>query len=190
MRSLQSKIARWFNLTHNRLGRFWADRFKSVLLEDEKAMFDCLLYVELNPVRAGIVKRPEDFDGSSLYYRELKDDKWMTPITEVANRPKRADALRDYKSCIYYRGSVATKENQAAISKRIIKEEETRGFRAEGIFTKRIRHFTDGVVIGSEEFVREKLNRLRNAGQYLRRKNPVLHSDGMHASLREQRGAV
>src|SRR5512136_5915 len=48
MRSLQSKIARWFNLTHNRRGRFWADRFKSVLLEDEKAMFDCLLYVELN----------------------------------------------------------------------------------------------------------------------------------------------
>jgi putative transposase len=190
MRSLQSKIARWFNATHNRRGRFWADRFKSVLLEDEKAMFDCLLYVELNPLRAGIIKRPEDFDGSSLYYRELKDDKWMVPITEIMNRPKRVEALRDYKSCIYYRGSVPTKENQAAISKRIIKEEEARGFASEGIFTKRIRHFTDGVVIGSEEFVREKLNRLRIAGQYLRRKNPVLHSAGMHASLREQRGTA
>lgn len=55
MRSLQSKIARWFNLAHNRRGRFWADRFKSVLLEDEKAVFDCLLYVELNPGPAGTV---------------------------------------------------------------------------------------------------------------------------------------
>jgi putative transposase len=190
MRSLQSKIARWFNVTHNRRGRFWADRFKSVLLEDEKAMFDCLLYVELNPVRAGIVHRPEEFDGSSLYYRELKDDKWMAPITEITGRPKRACALCDYKSCIYYRGSVPTKENQAAISKRLLAEEESRGFASEGLFTKRIRHFTDGVVIGSEEFVRNKLNRLRIAGQYLRRKNPVSQLDGIHTSLRPQRGAA
>jgi putative transposase len=190
MRSLQSKIARWFNFTHNRRGRFWADRFKSVLLEDEKAMFDCLLYVELNAVRAGLVKRPEEFDGSSLYYRELKDDKWMAPIIEIANRPRRADALRDYKSCIYYRGSVPTRETQAAISKRLLAEEELRGFAVEGLFGKRIRHFTDGVVIGSEEFVKNKLTKLREAGQYLRRKNPVPQMDGIHTSLRPQRGTV
>jgi REP element-mobilizing transposase RayT len=190
MRSLQSKIARWFNFTHNRRGRFWADRFKSVLLEDEKAMFDCLLYVELNPVRAGIVRRPEEFDGSSLYYRELKDDKWMAPLTEFVHRQKRSDAIRDYKSCIYYRGSVAAKYNQAAISKRLLAEEEARGFASEGLFAKRIRHFTDGVVIGSEEYVQEKLNRLRDAGQYVRRKKPVSQMDGMHASLRPQRGTA
>jgi REP element-mobilizing transposase RayT len=187
MRSLQSKIARWYNVTHNRRGRFWAERFKSVLLEDEKAVFDCLLYVELNPVRAGIVKRPEEFDGSSLYYRELKDDKWMTPITEISKRPKRADALRDYKSCVYYRGSVPTKENQTPISNRLLKQEEARGFAAEGLFTKRIRHMTDGVVIGSEAFVQEKLERLRDAGRYLRRRNPVRQVDGVHSCLRPQR---
>jgi REP element-mobilizing transposase RayT len=187
MRSLQSKIARWFNVTHNRRGRFWADRFKSVLLEDEKAMFDCLLYVELNPVRAGIVQRPEEFDGSSLYYRDLKDDKWMSPLTEIVGRPKLADAMRDYRSCIYYRGSVPTKSSQAAISKRLLAQEEARGFATEGHFTKRIRHFTDGVVIGSEEFVQNKLNKLREAGQYLRRKNPVSQLEGIHASLRPQR---
>ncbi len=188
MRSLQSKIARWYNLTNSRRGRFWADRFKSVLLENEKTVFDCLLYVELNPVRAGIVKRPEEFDGSSLYYRELKDDKWMTPITEIAKRPKRADAFRDYKACIYYRGSVPTKEGQVAISKRLLADEESRGFRAEGLFSKRIRHFTDGVVIGSEEYVQDKLERLRKAGQYLRRRNPVSKLDGAHMILRPQRG--
>ena len=188
MRSLQSKIARWYNLTNNRRGRFWADRFKSVWLEDEKAVFDCLLYVELNPVRAGIVKRPEEFDGSSLYYRELKDDKWMTPITEISRRPKRSDALQDYKACVYYRGSVPTKEGQRPISKRLLTEEESRGFAAAGLFTKRIRHFTDGVVIGSEEFVQEKLERLRQAGQYLRRIKPVPQLDGAHNVLRPQRG--
>jgi putative transposase len=190
MRSLQSKVARWFNVTHNRRGRFWADRFKSVLLEDEKAMFDCLLYVELNPVRAGIVLRPEEYDGSSMYYRELKDDRWMAPLTEIVGRSKRADAMCDYKSRVYYRGSVPTKAWQAAISKRLLTQEEARGFSTEGLFTKRIRHFTDGVVIGSEEFVQNKLDKLREAGQYLRRKKPVSQLDGIHASLRPQRGII
>ena len=187
MRSLQSKIARWYNAAHERRGRFWADRFKSVLLEDEKAVFDCLLYVELNPVRAGIVERPEAYDGSSVYYREVRDDKWMAPITTVTGRSRRAEALRDYKSCIYYRGSVPTKDGQGAIRKRLLAEEASRGFAAEGLFTKRIRHFTEGVVIGSEEYIQKKLERLRETGQYLRRRNPVPQLDGAHMTLRPQR---
>ncbi len=187
MRSLQSKIARWFNYTHNRRGRFWADRFKSVLLEDQKAMFDCLLYVELNPVRAGIVERPENYDGSSLYYREMKDDKWMASLTSLTGRRSNKDAILDYKSAVYYRGSVPTKEKQASISNRLLKQEEALGFKTEGLFTKRIRHFTDGVVIGSEEYVQKKLKQLRAANTYLRRKNPVRQLDGLHTSLRPQR---
>jgi hypothetical protein len=46
-----------------------------VPLNDEKAAFDCLLYVELNPVRAGNVAQPEAYDGASIYYREVKNDK-------------------------------------------------------------------------------------------------------------------
>ncbi len=187
MRSLQSKIARWFNLTHNRRGRFWADRFKSVLLEDERSMFDCLLYIELNPVRAGIVELPENYDGSSLYYREMKDDKWMGAITEITGRSRRKEAMSDYKSAVYYRGSVATKENQAAISPRVLKLVESKDFKTEGLFTKRLRHFTEGVVIGSEEYIKEKLDKLRERKTYLRRKNPVRQLNGLHTSLRPQR---
>ena len=190
MRSLQSKIARWFNLTHNRRGRFWAERFKSVLIEDEKAMYDCLLYVELNPVRANIVSRPEEYDGSSLYYREMRDDKWMAPLRDITFRPRRSEAMTDYKSSIYYRGSVATKESHAVISNRLLAREEARGFATEGLYRKRIRHFTDGVVIGSEEYVKERLERLRAAGQYLRRRNPVSRLGGMHMILRPQRGVA
>jgi len=166
---------------------FWADRFKSVLLEDEKAAFDCLLYVELNPVRAGVVKRPEEYDGSSIYYREMRDDKWMMPLTEITKQEKRSAAIKDYKACVYYRGSVPTKERQATISTRLLIEEESRGFATEGLFAKRIRHLTDGVVIGSTEYVQRQLDRLREAGQYLRRRNPVPQLDGMHAALRPQR---
>ena len=188
MRSLQAKIARWYNETYNRRGRFWADRFKSVLLEDEKAMFDCLLYVELNPVRAGIVERPEDYEGSSIYYREVKDDSWMAPLAEITGQNTYKEAMQDYKAYVYYRGSVPTKENQASISPLLLKQEEARGFTSAGMFKKRIRHFTDGVVMGSAAYVREKLKEVRNTGQYLRRKNPVSQMEGMYLCLRPQRG--
>ena len=74
MRSLQSSIARWFNHTFGRRGRFWADRFKSTLFEDEKEAMDCLLYIELNAVRAGLVARPEDYEASSRRLLKFSGD--------------------------------------------------------------------------------------------------------------------
>ncbi|MCP4455014.1 MAG: hypothetical protein GY809_26435 [Planctomycetes bacterium] len=52
---------------------------------------------------------------------------------------------------------------------------------------KRLRFFVDGLVIGSEGFVREHLNRLRDHGSYARRKDPIAQFEGIHLSLREQR---
>jgi hypothetical protein len=61
MRNIQSAFARWYNQTYDRRGRFWGGRFKSVYLQDSNAVLDCMLYVDLNPVRAGLVERPEDW---------------------------------------------------------------------------------------------------------------------------------
>jgi putative transposase len=188
MRNFQAAFARWYNQTFGRRGRFWAERFKSTLLEDEKQMMDCLLYVELNPVRAGIVERPEEYEGSSVFYRDIGKDKWMMPLTEVLCQSKRAQAVRDFKAMLYYRGNVPTKAGQRAIPERIIRAEEAQGFKSQGVYRKRLRYFVDGVVIGSEGFVRKEIERLREQGQYLRRKNPIPQLDGIHQSLREQRG--
>ena len=187
MRNLQAAFARWYNQTFTRRGRFWAERFKSTLLEDEKRVLDCLLYVELNPVRAGIAERPEEYEGSSVYFRELGKDRWMVPVEELLGQPRRAQAVRDYKARLYYRGNVPTKDGQAAIPDYIVKAEEARGFKGRGIYRKRLRYFVDGVVVGSEGFVRRELERLREKGHYLRRKNPVTQAGGLDLSLREQR---
>ena len=50
MRNINSSFARFFNQKYQRFGKFWADRFKSTLLENDKALLDCMLYVELNAV--------------------------------------------------------------------------------------------------------------------------------------------
>jgi len=187
MRNFQAAFARWFNFVHERKGRFWGDRFKSTLLEDEEAVRDCLLYIELNPVRAGIVARPEEYKGSSVYLREIKADRWMIPLKDLVFAKNRKDAVRDYKAAMYYRGNVPTKRGQRAISKQLLKREEARGFKTEGAYKKRMRHFVDGVVIGSEEFVRGHLNVLKENGGYLRRVNPLKNWEGGCHVLREQR---
>jgi putative transposase len=153
-------------------------------------MMDCLLYVELNPVRAGIAERPEEYEGSSVYYRDIGKDKWMMPLPELLGQSNRAKAVRDYKAMLYYRGNVPTKEGQGAIPDHVVKAEEARGFKSEGVYRKRLRYFVDGVVIGSEGFVRREIERLRERGQYLRRKNPIPQLDGIHQCLREQRGVT
>jgi putative transposase len=159
-------------------------------LENEKRMMDCLLYVELNPVRAGIAERPEEYEGSSVYYRDIGQDKWMMPLQELLGQSSRGQAVRDYKAMLYYRGNVPTKEGQTAIPDRIVKAEKARGFKSQGVYRKRLRHFVDGVVIGSEGFVRKEIERLREQGRYLRRKNPISQLDGLHQCLREQRGVA
>ena len=76
------------------------------------------------------------------------------------------------------------------IAQRIVKEEEARGFTVRGVYRKRLRYFVDGLVIGSEAFVREQIHKLRVGKQYLRRKHPIPHLNGLHLSLREQRSTA
>jgi putative transposase len=189
MRNFQAAFARWYNGVNDRKGRFWGDRFKSTLLEDRAVMLNCLLYVELNPVRAGIVLQPETYEGSSLFYREVKDDRWMIPLKELLPAKSRQRALVDYRAAIYYRGKLRSRSGEQEIPDRVIREEEQRGFSAPGVYRKRFRHFVDGLVVGSEGFVLRYLKELREAGVYLRRCNALTASVGGAMMLREQRGS-
>jgi len=189
MRNLHSAFGRWYNKTYERHGRFWADRFKSTLLENQQALLDCMLYVELNAVRAGLVVRPEEWKAASLFLREAGQDDWLMPLSELFGRSAKR-ALAEYRSLVYYRGAVPTKPGQAAIPVRVVQEEASRGFAVSGMYRKRLRHFVDGLVIGSEGFVRDQLVQLRDQKKYLRRKHPIPQLNGLQVCLREQRNTA
>lgn len=186
MRNIQSAFGRWYNRTYDRKGRFWGDRFKSTLLAGGEAVLDCMLYVDLNPVRAGLCERPEDYEGSSVHRREMMRARWLLGLAAVVKGAGR-EVYSTYKQLLYYRGAVPTKAGQAAIPADVLSKEQARGFKREGTYRRTFRYFTDGLVVGSEVMVRRQLVRLRQTGRYLRRKNPVDQASGGHFSLREQR---
>jgi len=190
MRSLQSAYARWYNRTYDRRGRFWADRFKSSILQEGNAVLDCMLYVDLNPIRAGLAERPEDWAGSSYYLRDVGEDKWLMPMTEILDELNEKKALEEYRAHLYYRGYVPTKQGQMAIPTCVIEAEEARGFKTRGVYRKRLGYFVDGLAIGTEEFIRSRLKVMREMGVYQRRKNPISQLEGIHFSLREQRSTA
>lgn len=65
MKGFMQRYTQWHNRTHKRSGHLWEDRFKSVIVEDGVAAKTMAAYIDLNPVRAGMVKQPEDYRWSS-----------------------------------------------------------------------------------------------------------------------------
>ncbi|MCX6873961.1 MAG: transposase [Verrucomicrobia bacterium] len=65
MKGFMQRFTQWFNRKHSRSGGLWEDAFKSVLVEDGVASRTLAAYIDLNPVRAGMVEDPADYRWSS-----------------------------------------------------------------------------------------------------------------------------
>jgi len=62
MKELKQRFSKWYNGQQNRYGTLWAERFKSVLVEDQPSAVQAVAaYVDLNGVRAGLVKDPREY---------------------------------------------------------------------------------------------------------------------------------
>lgn len=66
MQSLGRRYVQYFNLRNTRTGTLWEGRYRATLIDTEQYLFACMRYIELNPVRAGLVKRPGEYRWSSF----------------------------------------------------------------------------------------------------------------------------
>lgn len=86
MQTLGRSYVRYFNDRHQRTGTLWEGRYKSTLIESERYLLACMAYIDLNPVRAGLVTNAADYAWSSYaHYAGIRADKLLTPHPLVWN---------------------------------------------------------------------------------------------------------
>ena len=68
MQSLGRRYVQYFNYRYRRSGTLWEGRYKATLIDSEEYLLTCYRYIELNPVRAGMVDAPADYLWSSYHY--------------------------------------------------------------------------------------------------------------------------
>jgi REP element-mobilizing transposase RayT len=170
VREIKVGFARYYNRRHNRRGYFWGDRFKSVIVDKGETLVNCLAYIDLNPLRAGIVKRPEDYRWNSLGYHVQTNNRDNFLSTDFGlkefNVKSEKERIRRYRRYVYEVGAVnrPAKGRSKVIGDRILEKERKREFELSrnDRFRYRTRYFTDSGVIGSKEFVSKTYMRFKH----------------------------
>jgi len=91
MQAVGRRYVRYFNDRQKRTGTLWEGRYKSTLIQTERYLLACMAYIDLNPVRAGMVAQAKDYPWSShAHYIGLRIDKLLTPhalVWAMGNTP-------------------------------------------------------------------------------------------------------
>ena len=79
MQSVGRRYVRLFNNAQHRTGTLWEGRFRSSLLQADRYLLACMAYIDLNPVRLGLVSDPQEYPWSShAHYAGLRNDTLVT----------------------------------------------------------------------------------------------------------------
>jgi hypothetical protein len=179
LKDLKQRVTAYMNRRLDRSGTLWEGRFKSVLIEDgEQALLTVAAYIDLNPVRAGLVKRPEDYRWCG--YAEAASGSTGAERARAGLGSVLADALQDphfhddwtetqarYRVLLYDEGRERSGDPDSGMpSRRGFAESEVDAVVERGgkptvaeVLRHRVRYFCDGGVLGSEDFVESVFSR-------------------------------
>jgi putative transposase len=91
MQAVGRRYVRAFNDAQGRTGTLWEGRYRSTLIQTDRYLLACMAYIDLNPVRAGLVTEPAAYGWSSHgHYIGLRNDKLITPhplVWALGNTP-------------------------------------------------------------------------------------------------------
>jgi REP element-mobilizing transposase RayT len=181
MKGLLQRFTQWFNRAHSRSGTLWEDRFKSVIVESGTAARTMSAYIDLNPVRAGMVEDPADYrwssygeavgggkKGNGKKAREGLVRAYLCDQGVGFEAERWGEVSRLYRRLMGL--ALQRKSGKAVVDSQ--RRSQTAGTAMESLEAEdngsvlpdlklaamlrcRVRYFTDGAVIGSREFVNE-----------------------------------
>ncbi len=80
MQAVGRRYVRYFNDSQGRSGTLWEGRYRSTLIQTDRYLLACMAYIDLNPVRAGLVREAKDYEWSShRHYIGQAADKLVSP---------------------------------------------------------------------------------------------------------------
>ena len=183
MKTLLQRFTRWHNQRTKRRGNLWEETFKSVVVEDGLASKTMAAYIDLNPVRAGMVEEPAEYRWSSygeamgaagrseakakggLVRAVMADKGWEADARHWAGR-----VSREYRMLLLEEGEEKTREVLNPQGERAVKVVR-KGIAREKVAAEmeqlssgrnvalrrmlrwKVRYFTDGAAVGSRAFV-------------------------------------
>ncbi len=183
MKAIQLRFSRWYNRRAGRKGTLWEGRYISVIVEEEeRALRTMAAYIDLNPVRSGMVGDPADYRWSG--YAEAMAGKararrglvriigqmaWPRE-TAAGAQPWGGSAFPaavERRALVFYRailggqGTARTREDGTVVRRGVSEKTRERLTTpnerrlAVEVLTRRVQHFTKGVILGSRSFIDE-----------------------------------
>jgi putative transposase len=174
LKMLKQRFSHWYNRrqTERRTGTLWEGRYGSVLVESGDALQSMAQYIDLNPLRAGLVEDPKEYRWCGYAEAVAGQTAAAASLTRMAElsspalaQGKLSDADWTAATLCWYRQALCergqqTHDAQGAVIRKGLSPDQVQAVRdAKGalplheFLRLRVRYFTCGLVLGSAEFV-------------------------------------
>jgi hypothetical protein len=189
MKTVKQRFSIWFNQNHSRFGTLWAERFTSTIVEGNHhfAMRTVAAYIDLNPVRAGIVRDPKDYRWCGYGEAEAVGGKMVQGLRSTMVEGAKLDdatVLAEYRMKLFGKGSAPKRGDSRSASIPITELEKTLKsggkLNVEQRLRLRMRWLTKGAIIGGQQFVDEHLHEYQ--ARTSKRRGMKVHPFATHAT--------
>jgi len=173
-KTLKQRFTQSYNARHQRTGTLWNERFKSILVQgSEQALSAIAAYIDLNPLRAGLVGDPKDYRFSGYGEAVAGSRRARRGIRSVIRSLGRdgrwPQTAKQYRKLLYLAGEQRVEGAEERAHRPGFSAEEVQAVLDAGgelntaqVLRCRVRYFTDGAVLGSRAYVEEVFGRHRS----------------------------
>ncbi len=165
VKEVKERYSRWLNKRRGRKGTLWMDRYKSVMVEGKgEPLHTMSAYIDLNPVRAGLVEDPKDYRWCGYAEAVSGSRRAQRGLSKVTARPvdgwEQEGGAEAYRCLLFSSGiEIKDAQNENMVRKGVTADEARQALKETGKLSSaemvrlRVRYFSDGLVLGSKEFV-------------------------------------